>query len=186
MIEIRKAKDNKDIDGILTLQKQYLMGAENLRKDWSDGFVTLQHTPEILWDMIAESPQMVAVVNSEIVGYNRSMYPQMSTVFPILESMLAAFKDVYIDGRRMTEYSYVIGGQCCVSEDHRGKGLLERLYRSTRKEIETPCDFCVTEIARNNPRSLKAHLKFGFQVVHEYPGKEHVWDIVLWDWRKLR
>lgn len=182
-MEVRKVQDDKDIEGILALQKKHLMIPENQRMDWSDGFVTLQHTPEILRYMIAESPQIIAVAGEEVVGYNLSMHPHMTTLFPVLEPMMANFEKIYVDGRKLTAYPYVVGGQCCIRADYRGQGLLESLYKGIRKEMESPCDFCVTEIARSNPRSLHAHLKFGFEVVHEYSAKDHRWDVVLWDWR---
>lgn len=181
MIRIRKAENESDIRGILALQRQHLRTSENLSKDWSDGFVTLQHTEEILRQMMAESPQMIALYDGAVVGYNLSMVPHRSDTFPILKPMMEAFENINIDGKKLTEHSYVIGGQCCIDEKHRGKGLLKKLYEGVKDEF--PCDFCVTEIASTNVRSLNAHLKIGFEKVHQYPGEDHDWEIVMWDWR---
>lgn len=182
MITIRKAKDDGDIRGILVLQKRYLKSPEREEEDWSDGFVTLQHTPAILRKMMGRSPQIIAVAAGEVVGYSLGLRPEMASMFPLLDPMMEAFEDIVIDGKKLTDHSYIIGGQCCIEEEYRGKGLLKKLYEGTREAVD--CDFCVTEIARSNPRSLNAHLKIGFSVVHEYEGAGHMWDVVLWDWRK--
>jgi len=182
MVKIRKATDEKDIAGILSLQKKYLKTSENQGKDWSDGFVTLRHSEEILAQMIDESPQMIALESGRIVGYNLSMIPDRSVSFPILKPMLQAFETIKIDGRKLIDYSYLIGGQCCIDAGYRGKGLLRQLYEGTKNEFIA--DFCVTEIARTNPRSLQAHLKIGFEKMIEYSAADYLWDVVLWDWRE--
>ena len=62
--------------------------------------------------------------------------------------------------------------------------LVPQLYGRFREELENEYDFGITDVARANSRSLKAHIKTGFQVIHSigYGGLE--WDVVLWDWRK--
>ena len=53
-----------------------------------------------------------------------------------------------------------------------------------RSQLSGQFDYCLTDVARDNPGSLKVHLKSGFQVVDtiRYGGLE--WDIVLWDWNR--
>ena len=43
---------------------------------------------------------------------------------------------------------------------------------------------CITEIAKDNPRSLQAHIRVGFKIVHTslFNGTEFY--IVAWDWNK--
>lgn len=178
---IRKAKTEADIRGILALQGRHLRTDENQSADWSDGFVTLEHTEDILRQMMEESPQVIAEWEDQVVGYSLSMVPHRSDTFPILKPMMEAFSSIEVDGKSLDEHAYVIGGQCCIDEKHRGKGLLKKLYEGIREEALY--DFCVTEIASTNPRSLNAHLKIGFEKVHQYPGEGHDWEIVLWDWR---
>lgn len=181
MIRIRKAKNEMDIRGILALQRQHLKIPENKTNDWSDGFVTLQHTEDILRQMMAESPQIVAEHDARIIGYNLSMVPHRSDTFPVLKPMMEAFENIDVDGKKLTEYNYVIGGQCCIDKEYRGRGLLRKLYEGLKDEF--PCDLCVTEIASTNVRSLNAHLKLGFEKIYQYPGEDHDWEIVMWDWR---
>ena len=45
--------------------------------------------------------------------------------------------------------------------------------------------YLITEISARNPRSVRAHEKVGFKVVHSYQvtdPKPEEWIIVLWDW----
>lgn len=183
MIQIRKARTRRDIQGIFALQKQNVKSPEHQDKNWSDGFVTLRHTPDLLHEMMKKSPQMVAISEEGLVGYNLSMLPHMHVMFPVLDPMMSAFEDIQVEGRRLTSFPYVIGGQCCIRKDYQGKGILSKLYHGTKNDLYEKCDFCVTEIARSNPRSLRAHEKFGFKIVHTYGTEDHIWDIVLWDWR---
>ena len=76
----------------------------------------------------------------------------------------------------------MVVGQLCVDKDYRGQGLVGRLYAFFRASLEERYQCGVTDIARANRRSLKAHQKVGFEVIHaiEYDGL--IWDVVLWDW----
>ena len=77
---------------------------------------------------------------------------------------------------------YVVVGQLCVAKNYRGLGLVEQMYKHFKTSLSGKFEYCLTDIAENNPRSLKVHLKSGFQVVDtlHYGGID--WDIVLWDW----
>jgi L-amino acid N-acyltransferase YncA len=73
-------------------------------------------------------------------------------------------------------------GQLCVARSHRRTGLVKRMYEHFRHALAGQFDYLITDIARDNPGSLSAHLKSGFQVIStlRYAGVE--WDLVLWDW----
>jgi RimJ/RimL family protein N-acetyltransferase len=44
-------------------------------------------------------------------------------------------------------------------------------------------DFVITEIATHNTRSLRAHEKVGFRLLHNYTDATDEWDVVLWNWQ---
>ena len=50
--------------------------------------------------------------------------------------------------------------------------------------LSLPFDFCITDVAQANARSLKAHKNTGYQVIDTLSYGGIAWDIVLWDWRK--
>lgn len=183
MIEIRKARSLEDIQGILTLQKKNSKSANLSYDDMPDGFVTIQHDPEKLKTMIETSPQIVAVNHGKVVGYTLSFLPRMGHLFPEITPMMSEFKDIKYKGKKLVDTPFVIGGQCCIDTSHRGQNLLSRLYHGTRDEMHHTHAYCVTEVAHINPRSLRAHLKIGFEVVHTYEAPDHIWDVILWDWQ---
>jgi GNAT superfamily N-acetyltransferase len=84
-------------------------------------------------------------------------------------------------GKSLTSHRLVVGGQVCVDREHRGKGLLARLYDQIRVSVGQERDLCVTEIATRNLVSIRAHEKMGFEIISRYadPGEE--WVIVAWD-----
>lgn len=53
------------------------------------------------------------------------------------------------------------------------------------KTILHKYDFAITEIHKSNIRSIKAHARIGFELIHSYkdPNGDE-WDIVIWDWKK--
>lgn len=181
-IEIEIAADRDDIDGILSLQKENIKSSDDTDRDWSDGFVTLRHNPEILQQMMEQSPQIVALHQGQVVGYSLTMLPETAGIFPILDPMIRAFGEINLSGKQLTEIPFIIGGQCCIDQRFRGRNLLDLLYRRAKEELKDHYDYCVTEIDRNNPRSLQAHLKIGFEKIHTYTTRTRIWDVVAQKW----
>jgi hypothetical protein len=74
-------------------------------------------------------------------------------------------------------------GQVCVAREHRGKGVVDGLYRTLAERYRDRFDFTVTEVAARNTRSLRAHARAGFETLHVYPdattGEE--WHVVALD-----
>jgi ribosomal protein S18 acetylase RimI-like enzyme len=86
------------------------------------------------------------------------------------------------DDKPVTNYAIV--AQLCVSKDYRGQDLVQKLYGGFQEHYASHFDFCVTDVAQANARSLKAHQKRGFQVIDTLSYGGIGWDIVLWDWNK--
>ena len=79
---------------------------------------------------------------------------------------------------------FLIIGQLCVAREWRGKGVVGAMYDLMRESFTDRYTGIYTEIASDNLRSLRAHEKCGYQVVHTYlnkAGKE--WKIVHCNWR---
>ena len=72
--------------------------------------------------------------------------------------------------------------QVWVAKEYRGIGLVGRLYGHFRESLQTHYRYTVTDIAKPNQRSLQAHLKTGFQVIHSINFEGLEWNVVLWDW----
>ncbi|MFT5021456.1 MAG: hypothetical protein ACI834_000124, partial [Colwellia sp.] len=57
-----------------------------------------------------------------------------------------------------------------------------QLYSSFKTRYAITYSLCVTDIDRKNIRSIRAHLKTGFEVIGALSFGNSQWDIVLWDW----
>jgi len=106
-------------------------------------------------------------------------------------------------------FNYVVVGQICIRKGFRSKyQIFQRLYQlykekycakyrylfthSLTHSLTHPLtvtrllqfSHCITEIAKDNPRSLQAHIRVGFKIVHTslFNGTEFY--IVAWDWNK--
>jgi hypothetical protein len=57
------------------------------------------------------------------------------------------------------------------------------MYEYFKDCLSIQYDYCITDVASDNPRSLKAHLKTGFTVIDSLNYGGISWNIVLWDWK---
>lgn len=68
-----------------------------------------------------------------------------------------------------------------MDREHRGNGLMARLYEQLRMSLGHAHDLCVTEIATRNRVSVRAHERMGFEVISTYSDPREEWVIVAWD-----
>ncbi|WP_158544264.1 GNAT family N-acetyltransferase [Pedobacter miscanthi] len=157
--------------------KQYLSEEQQVQ----DGFLFAEHSTEILNTMASVMPQMIAVNNGKVVGYCLAMNSAMQYYLPTLTPMFAQFENCQYQGRLLTDYEFMVGGQVCVDEEFRGLGLMNQLYQSLKKMVANHYKLCVTEISSRNLVSLKAHYKAGFKSIGNYNDGEESWNIVILD-----
>jgi hypothetical protein len=175
------ASIEQHFEQILQLQKQNLFSAISEEQQARQGFVFAQHTLPLLKMMAAHLPQVIAVSNGKVVGYNLAMPVSMKNEMPSLVPMFKEFERSQYKGRLLTSYHFMVGGQVCVAKDFRGQGLLRRLYHETRNRLPHGYQLCVTEVAARNVVSLKAHQKMGFEVVSTYHDGKELWKVMVWD-----
>jgi hypothetical protein len=175
------ASTAQHFEQILHLQKQNLFRALSAEQQAQQGFVFAEHTLPLLHMLAAHLPQVIAVSNGNVVGYNLAMPVAMKHAMPSLVPMFTEFERSTYHGRRLTTYQFIVGGQVCVDTDFRGQGLLRRLYHETRNRVPPGYQLCATEVAARNSISLKAHLQMGFEVVSTYHDGKELWKVVVWD-----
>lgn len=175
------ASTDEHFEQILELQGQNLFTVLSEEQQEQQGFVFAQHTVPLLKRMAAHLPQVIAVSDGRVVGYNLAMSVSMNGEIPSLAPMFAAFEQSEYRGKTLSAYRFMVGGQVCVDQAFRGRGLLSRLYHETRKRLPSGYRLCVTEVAVRNVPSLKAHEKMGFEVVHTYHDGKELWKVVVWD-----
>ena len=183
MVTYCRSQTIADLEGILQLQQL------NLRKNLTEeeintqGFVTVEHTFSQLKGLNDREPHVIALADSRIIGYVLAMTRASQADIPILVPMFKAFEAISFQGKPFSDHHYILCGQACVDKNFRGMGILDGCYRAFRDYYGEKYDFVATEIARTNPRSLRAHERIGFSPIHTYfdpLGTE--WMVVVWDW----
>ncbi len=182
MVEIQLAKTSEELIEVLALQQA------NLRKNISDeeaetqGFLMAEYDLAFLELIHKASPGIIAKDGDKVVGYSLVALPETAGHHPLLADLVANIERCIFDGKPVINYAIV--AQLCVSKDYRGQDLVQKLYGAFRDHYAGRYDFCVTDVAQANARSLKAHQKRGFQVIDTLNYGGIAWEIVLWDWNK--
>ncbi len=181
-INIRQSKDISDIKGISRLQQANLAKHISADEAREQGFVTCDHTVEMLDRMSRPHPHIIAVDEDRVVGYALTMMESLRDEVPEIVPMFAQI-DVEMERREWHDRSYLVMGQVCVAKSHRGQGVFYQLYDEMKTQMAGHFDLIITEISAHNTRSLRAHEKQGFKVMKEYVAPDgHPWVIVSWDW----
>ena len=184
-VSFRTASSDEELRQILALQQSNLEEGLHPQEVADQGFVTVRHDFELLRDMNGAAPHVVAVSDGQVVGYALAMVRAFEDRIPILKPMYAMLGQLEYQGQPVNEVPYLIMGQVCVDKGFRGKGVFGGLYQALRQQYSNDYAMTITEIARRNGRSIRAHEKVGFELLHRYTADDgEVWDLVVWDWRK--
>jgi predicted GNAT superfamily acetyltransferase len=175
------AKTEADLLGILELQSENHL--EQISST-EEGFVTVKHDLQLLKKMNELAPHVIAKVGEKVVAYVLAMTQASKEDIPILIPMFEQFNALTFRSKPLYLWNYLVVGQVCVGKNFRGQGIFEKMYAYYKTTYEKEFDFAVTEIAINNPRSIRAHQKLGFKEIHRFTDDLPMdWIIVLWDWK---
>jgi predicted GNAT superfamily acetyltransferase len=177
MIEARQVQDERELEEILTLQRQNLARNLTLEQVASQGFVTVEHTLEVLRQMHAIAPSIVARDSGTLAGYALVMPAECRSFIPILEPMFQRLEALGLYRER-----FYVMGQICVAAGWRGRGVFDLLYRAHRHHLRDSFHSTVTEVATRNARSMRAHARVGFTVIDRYRDATDEWALLRWDW----
>jgi ribosomal protein S18 acetylase RimI-like enzyme len=177
------ASSDQHFQQILELQRENLFTGLSADQQAQQGFVFAEHNIALLKRFATELPQVIALNNDKIVGYNLGMPVSMRNEIASLVPMFEEFDRCEYKGKPLASYKYIVGGQVCVHKDFRGHGLLKKLYQETKNRLPSGYQLCVTEVAARNNAGINAHRKMGFEVVSTYDDGKELWKIVVWDLR---
>lgn len=186
MLTIKTVSQDAEVKGILALQQKNLKKNLTTEVIASQGFVTVEHQYEVLKAMNDAEPSVIAKDGDTVVGYCLAMLSQFREGVPELKPLFDLLDQVGYDGKKLKDYKYFVMGQVCVGEGYRGEGVFDKMYQHLKEKLSDRYQLCVTDIARSNVRSQKAHARVGFEFIYEFFDanlNEH-WRIVVWDWRK--
>lgn len=178
----QRASSSEEIAQIIALQQQNLgteVGAEEQR---SQGFVTVKHTQALLEEMNRKAPAIIAKAGEELAGYALIMPQSFRGTVPVLDPMFEKMDALSWKGKPLNDYRFFVMGQICVAKPWRGQGVFDALYAHMKEATKHEYDLVVTEVASRNLRSLKAHLRVGFQILLTYPAPDgEMWELVVWE-----
>ena len=184
MIFYSKAISNDDIKGILNLQRANLPRSLSMDEIQSQGFVTIEHTDELLKKLNNFEKHVIAKDDDKVIGYVLAMTKNSRFDIPILFPMFDAFNAIRYKDKKISDFNYIVVGQVCVAKEYRGQRVFDHCYGAYKEFYKDKYDFAITEIAKANSRSLKAHLRIGFKEVHSYSSADKTdWIVVIWDWK---
>lgn len=176
---------DEEIQQLLDLQQRNLI--KNVSEDVanSQGFVTVVHNFDLLSHMNQSVPQIIAKDGDEVVGYALVMPESFRFDIPVLTTMFELMDGLAYKGKLIKDTQYYAMGQICVAEGYRGMGIFDGLYAKHKENLSEHFELCVTEIAKRNTRSLAAHKRVGFEIIHEYFDTTYpeLWEVVAWEFR---
>jgi hypothetical protein len=179
---VRAVEQRGELEQILALQQANLAPRLSAEESHSQGFVTAVHTREVLEQMHALAPSIVAKAGAAVVGYALTMLVEARRFVPILEPMFQLLETLSFHGRPLAASSFYVMGQVCIARGYRGQGLFDALYQGHKAQYGQRYELLVTEISLRNTRSLRAHERVGFEPIHRYRDEVDEWLIVGWDW----
>ncbi len=153
---------------MLDLQRQNLPANITKEEAQAQGFVTVQHHEDLLWEMNAAYPHTVAMDGERIVGYALVMTVEFKNQIPVLIPMFEQIEQLSYKGKPLADYRYFVMGQVCIAKSHRGQGIFGGMYRAMSEQLKGVFDCTITEVSLKNKRSMRAHEKVGFETLWNY------------------
>lgn len=175
-IEYCRATSKEELRGILLLQQNNVSHSLSAAERVEQGFVTVIHSLDLLNEMNADCPHIIAKVGDELIGYALCMTQKFGRDIPLLAPMFETANIL------LPKKNYLAMGQICIAKAFRGQGVFKGLYAFYKQELEKNYDGLITEVATSNQRSLNAHLHVGFQILHSHTSEDTSWELVYWDW----
>ncbi|HYF31538.1 MAG TPA: GNAT family N-acetyltransferase [Chitinophagaceae bacterium] len=179
---VTTTREVKDLEQILSLQRANLIKGLSTA-EWQDqGFVTVEHTLDVLQRMHDTAPSIIIKDNDRVIAYALAMPRECGRMVPVLVPMFENLEKLYWKDKPLNQQRFYVMGQICIDKAYRGRGLFDALYQKHKEVYSDRFDLLVTEIATRNTRSLRAHERVGFKTVNIYRDETDEWAVVIWDW----
>ncbi|WP_299321630.1 GNAT family N-acetyltransferase [uncultured Maribacter sp.] len=165
------ATTNEELIQILSLQQMNLKSSVSDLEMEQEGFVTVQHTLDVLTRMNNACPHIITKDENKIVGYALSMTEDFKDEISVLRPMFTELENVNIQ-------NFITMGQICVAKTHRKQGIFRGLYNAMKIASYPKYDAIITEVDATNTRSLGAHYAVGFEKVCTYSSLGQDWELI--------
>ena len=185
MVQIGRLSTQEELYQIKDLQTKNLKSNLSPSEQETQGFVTASYTFDFLKKMNELHPAIIAKEGGQMVGYALVTTSEIKGSHQLLDDLIGHCDEVVFKNVSLASIPYAIVGQLCVAKAYRGQGLVQKMYTHFKESMQQTHQCCITDVDEENPRSLRAHQKAGFEVVGRlgYGGSQ--WNLVLWDWNRL-
>jgi len=184
MIHYTRVQTFRDLESIKSLQeknlKQNLLPEEKL----DQGFLTAEYSLSFLEKMNRACPSFLAKHGEDLVGYALVADPLIREDHDLLKDLFERIDETQYLGTFLRDSRYIVVGQLCVDKSYSGQGIAQNLYKEFKKALHKEYEYCVTDIAEENHRSLKTHLTAGFKIIGNLSFSGNAFKMVLWDWNQ--
>lgn len=170
----------QDLAQIIDLQRANLRENISENTQQSQGFLVARYDVPFLERLYAVEPPVVAYDGEQVVGYCLPTPLDVAATSEFLQSTSDMIAGLTYRENPITTYRYCLMGQICVAEGYRGAGLFDKLYLVMREQLQGRYDLVVTEVSYRNERSMRAHQRMGYEIIHSYEHDEH-WAVVAWN-----
>ncbi|PSW21703.1 GNAT family N-acetyltransferase [Photobacterium sanctipauli] len=167
-MEVRQAAV-ADLEGIIALQQQCYVG--NLNSDEKqEGFLNTVLDEQLIARAIEqESAVFVAVEEGVVIGLAVCASWQYWSFSPSLTELASRLSEVEYDGMVFNRNNSYFWGPVCVSKGHRGKGVFEQLFLSSKAVLSKNYPLVYSYVHCDNLRSFAAHtVKVGFRYTKDF------------------
>src|SRR5438132_9490772 len=100
MIAARQTEDDRDLLRILAMQRANLRTNLSAAEQAGDGFVTVEHTLDVLKRMHALAPSVIATDGDSLAAYALVMPLECRSFLPILDPMFERLRALGVLDRR--------------------------------------------------------------------------------------
>lgn len=185
-VEVKLVDSVEELKGIKRLHDKNLKKNLTPEQQAEQGFVTFEYDLDFLEAINKVHPSVIAVDQSEVVGYALVVTRESQRLHPLITEFVQHLSRIEYKGQLIDQLSFCLVGQLCVAQSHTGQGLVQRMYHAYREQHSAEFDYLVTDVDAQNVRSLKAHLKTGFEVVGSLAHQGSRWEVILWDWNNAK
>ena len=172
--ELRQIKD---------IQRRHQKETINPELREKTGFVTAEYEISLLEKMHRLLPSIIAKDGDKVVGYALVTDRRIIGYHDLLDDLFTQINKLTFDNDPLKETNYTVVGQLCVDSNYGRRGIAQGLYKKYQESYSGAFEYCVTDVDCKNQRSLRTHLRAGFQIIHKIDYGNAEWDIVLWDWK---
>ncbi len=178
------ATTDDELSQILNLQRANHSSLLSESQASQEGFVTVMHSFTLLKQMSKAAPQIIAKDGERVIGYGLVMMRSFADMIPVLQPMFDKLASITYGKGVIIDHEFYVMGQICIDKDYRGKGVFDALYRKHKEINSSSFELCVTSVSTRNGRSMRAHERIGFEVVHTFRDAVDEWCVLAWQIRQ--